>query len=437
LLVRAGHIKYVFIMYSNSNSSINYTKVFLVLSTLFFMWGLITVLNIALIDDLIVVFKLSYEESLSVNLALYSTYFVVGYPAGLIIDRVGFRKGIIIGSGLASLGCFLFYPAAESHSFYKLILALFVLGSGFTFLQVASNPYVSLLGMRGKGAAKLSFVQAFNSMGAFLAPILAGGLFMSIAGIKADSFAIMSPEELMHHKILFVQVPYLLFGSIWFLLMLIVLLSELPKINMNDQPPLIRNNEVTPRKYLIQYPQVMNGALTLFLYVGAEVSLAYYISMKGEALISYYWGLALLGRFIGAGLLFVATSPRKLMKLAGSLAIFLLVLYLIVNNDDKYIQSRGDYDPALYLLVLVGLCNSVVWPTVFTMGIDGMGKYSMKSSSVLVMSVFGGAVIPFIFMNLLTEYSIVSAFPILIIAYGFLIWFGSKGSIYEKKNNFY
>ncbi len=424
-------------MYTNNNNSINYTKVFLVLSTLFFMWGLITVLNIALIDELRDVFKLSYEESLSVNLALYSTYFVVALPAGAIINKVGFRKGIIIGSGLASLGCFLFYPAAGSHSFYKLILALFVLGSGFTFLQVASNPYVALLGMRGKGAAKLSFVQAFNSMGAFLAPILAGGLFLSIAGIKPDSFSTMSPDELMHHKILFVQLPYILFGSIWFLLMLIVLLSELPKISLQDQQPLIRNNEAEPRKFIIQYPQVINGALTLFLYVGAEVSLAYYISMKSDELISYYWGLALLGRFIGAGLLFVATSPRKLMKFSGSLAIFLLVLYLIVNNDDHYLTAEGTYDPALYILVFVGLCNSIVWPTVFTMGIDGMGKYSMKASSVLVMSVFGGAVVPFIFINLLTEYSIISAFPILIIAYAFLIWFGSKGSVYEKKNNFY
>lgn len=425
-------------MYSNSNTTINYTKVFLVLSTLFFMWGLITVLNISLIEELRDVFQLSFEESLSVNLALYGTYFIIALPAGWIINKVGFRKGIIIGAGLASFGCFLFYPAAASSSFSKLLVALFVLGSGFTFLQVAANPYVALLGMRGKGAAKLSFIQAFNSFGTFLAPLLAGGLFLSIAGLKPNSFATMSPEELMQHKILLVQVPYLLFGSIWFLLMLIVTLSELPKINMQDQPPLIRTNEKEPRKFLLQYPQVVNGAITLFLYVGAEVSLAYYITMKSESLLPYYWGCALLGRFIGAGLLFVATSPRKLMKFSGSVALFLLLVYMIINNDEKYIVNMNqEIDPALYLLVLIGLCNSVIWPTVFTMGIDGMGKYSINASTLLVMSVFGGAVIPFIFIYLLTDYSILSAFPILLIAYGFLIWFGSKGSIYEKKNNFY
>ncbi len=425
-------------MYSNSNTTINYTKVFLVLSTLFFMWGLITVLNISLIEELRDVFQLSFEESLSVNLALYGTYFIIALPAGWVINKVGFRKGIIIGAGLASFGCFLFYPAAASSSFVKLLLALFVLGSGFTFLQVAANPYVALLGMRGKGAAKLSFIQAFNSFGTFLAPLLAGGLFLSIAGLKPTSFATMAPDELMEHKILLVQMPYLLFGSIWFLLMLIVTLSELPKINMQDHPPLIRNNEKEPRKFLLQYPQVVNGAMTLFLYVGAEVSLAYYISMKSETLIPYYWGCALLGRFIGAGLLFVATSPRKMMKFSGSVALFLLLVYMIINNDDKYIVNMNqETDPALYLLVLIGLCNSVIWPTVFTMGIDGMGKYSINASALLVMSVFGGAVIPFIFIYLLTDYSIIAAFPILVIAYGFLIWFGSKGSIYEKKNNFY
>jgi FHS family L-fucose permease-like MFS transporter len=424
-------------MYPNpNNSTIDYTKVFLVLSTLFLMWGLITVLNFSLIEELRDVFKLSFYESLSINLALYATYFVIAIPSGFIINKVGFRKGIIIGAGLASFGCFLFYPAAESNSFIKLLMALFVLGAGFTFLQVATNPYVALLGMRGKGAAKLSFIQAFNSFGTFLAPLLAGGLFLSISGLNPESIVTMSPAEIMEHKILLVQVPYLVFGSIWFLLMLIVVLSELPKINLQDQAPLIRTNETEPRKYIIQYPQVINGAITLFLYVGAEVSLAYYISEKSDTLIPYYWGLALLGRFIGAGLLFVATSPRKLMKLSGSVALFLLFVYLIIQNDEKHILTQTT-DPALYLLVLIGLCNSIIWPTVFTMGIDGMGKYSIKASGVLVMSVFGGAVVPFAFVYLLTDYSILSAFPILLLAYAVVIWFGTRGSVYEKKSNFY
>ncbi len=424
-------------MYSNTgNTTINYTKVFLVLSTLFFMWGFITVLNFSLIDELRDVFKLSFYESLSINLALYAIYFVIAIPAGAIINLVGFRKGIIIGAGLASLGCFLFYPAAASHSFYKLIMALFVLGAGFTFLQVASNPYVALLGLRGKGAAKLSFIQAFNSFGTFLAPLLAGSLFLSISGLDPAHIVTMSPDEIMEHKVSLVQIPYLFFGSVWFLLMLIVVLSELPKVHIMDQTPLIRPNEKEPRSNILQYPQALNGAITLFLYVGAEVSLAYYISQKGESLMPYYWGLALLGRFIGAGLLFVATSPRKLMKLSGSVALFLLLVYIIINNDEKHILTQT-IDPALYLLILIGLCNSIIWPTVFTMGIDGMGKYSIKASGLLVTSVFGGAVIPFIFVYLLTDYSIISAFLILLISYGAVVWFGSKGSVYEKKNNFY
>jgi FHS family L-fucose permease-like MFS transporter len=240
----------------------------------------------------------------------------------------------------------------------------------------------------------------------------------------------------MEHKILLVQVPYLVFGSIWFLLMLIVVLSELPKVNIQDQAPLIRANEKEPRKYIFQYPQVINGAVTLFLYVGAEVSLAYYISEKSEMLIPYYWALALLGRFVGAGLLFVATSPRKLMKLSGSVALFLLLVYLIIQNDEKHILTQTT-DPALYLLVLIGLCNSIIWPTVFTMGIDGMGKYSIKASAVLVTSVFGGALLPFAFVYLLTDYSIISAFPILLLTYAVVVWFGTRGSVYEKKTNFY
>ncbi|MBC7450480.1 MAG: MFS transporter [Cytophagales bacterium] len=425
-------------MYSSSNPSINYTKVFLVLSTLFFMWGLITVLNISLLDEIRDIFQLDYNEALYINVALYGTYFFIGIPAGALINWLGFRKGIIVGTALSGIGCFLFYPAAEDRSYIMLLIALFVLGTGFTILQVAANPYVALLGMRGKGASKLTFVQGFNSFGTFLATLLASGILMTIVGLKPDSFLTMTPDELIQHKIIMVQIPYLIMGIIWILLSLSVLFSELPKINIKDQIPLIRENESEPRKYMFQYPQVVNGAISLFLYVGAEVSLAYYIDWKAEQLIPYYWGCALLGRFMGAGLLYVATSPRKLMTISGGLAALLLLIYLLTNSADQYIgTSNANMDPALYCLVLAGLCNSIIWPAVFTMGIDGMGKYTLNASSFLVMGVSGGAIIPIIFLYLFTDVSLWAAFPLLIAAYIMVVWFGLRGSRYEKKNNFY
>jgi len=402
------------------------------------MWGLITVLNISLLDEIRDVFQLDYYEALSINMALYGTYFIMALPSGTLISKLGFRKGIILGTALSGIGCLLFYPAAGNHSYKLLLLALFVLGSGFTILQVASNPYVALLGMRGKGACKLTFVQGFNSFGTFVAPFLASGLFLSIAGLKSDSFLTMTPDELYHHKIIMIQLPYLLLGTIWFLLSTFVLFSELPKINIKDQLPLNKEEETKPRKYIIQYPQVLNGALSLFLYVGTEVSLAYYISWKAENLIPMYWGCALLGRFMGAGLLYVVTSPRKLMTYAGMGATILLIAYLLTNSADLYIGTDNEaIDPALYFLVAIGLCNSIIWPTVFTMGIDGMGEKTIKASSILVMGVLGGAIIPFAFLFLFNDVSLWAAFPLLIAAYLIVVWFGTRGSRYEKKSNFY
>jgi FHS family L-fucose permease-like MFS transporter len=425
-------------MYSSTPASVNYSKVFLVLSTLFFMWGLITVLNISLLDEIRDVFQLDYNEALSINIALYGTYFIMALPSGKLITWLGFRKGIILGTALSGIGCFMFYPAAGHHSYKLLLLSLFILGSGFTLLQIASNPYVALLGIRGKGASKLTFIQGFNSFGTFLAPFLASGLFLSIAGLKADSFLTMTPEELAHHKIIMVQIPYLILGIIWFLLSMLILFSELPKINTKDQQPLIRDSETEPRKYITQYPQVIYGALSLFLYVGTEVSLAYYISWKTEYLLPFYWGCALIGRFAGSGLLYSVTSPRKLMTYSGIAATLLLIAYLLTNSADQYIGiSDNVTDPALYLLVGIGLCNSIIWPTVFTMGIDGMGKYTVNASSVLVMGVCGGAIIPFAFSFLFTDVSLWTAFSLLIVAYIMVVWFGMKGSRYEKKSNFY
>lgn len=402
------------------------------------MWGLITVLNISLLDEIRDVFQLDYYEALFINVALYGTYLIVSLPAGKLISWLGFRKGIIIGTALSSVGCFLFYPAAGAHSYKMLIGALFILGAGFTILQVASNPYIALLGMRGKGASKLTFVQGFNSFGTLLAYFLPAGLFITLAGLKSDSFLTMTPEELAYHKTIMIQVPYLILAAIWLLLSIFVLFSELPKIDVKEQAPLIRENETGPRTFMLQYPQVLNGAISLFLYVGAEVSLAYYIGWKADQLIPFYWACAMLGRFMGAGLLYVSTSPRKLMTYSGIAATLLLIIYLLTNSADRYIGTpTAILDPALYSLVAIGLCNSIIWPTVFTMGIDGMGKHTLQASSYLVMGASGGAIIPFIFLYLFTDVSLWAAFPLLIAAYGMVVWFGIRGSRYEKKNNFY
>ena len=178
-----------------NKGSKNYNQALAILSTLFFIWGLITVLNFMLVETFMAIFSLSLVESYMLNVAFFGAYLVVSYPTSLLIDKVGYKNVMISGILVGSFGSILFLPAAAFQSYGLLLLALFVLGSGITMLQVSSNSYVALLGPRGFGASKLTLVQAFNSLGTYLAPLFAAGLFMKIAGINDGSLMSMSPEE--------------------------------------------------------------------------------------------------------------------------------------------------------------------------------------------------------------------------------------------------
>ncbi|MCU0416445.1 MAG: MFS transporter [Cytophagaceae bacterium] len=418
----------------SKNPEINYPKVFLILATLFFMWGLITVINISLMNEIIALFHLSFTEFTVLNVALYASYFIASYPTGFIVQSIGFRKSMIMGAVIAAIGCFLFYPATEQHSYRLLLVSLMVMGIGFTFLQISANPYIALLGIRGKGAAKLTFIQAFNSLGTVIAPLLAYGLIHFLVQVDPEAIHNFTPAEIIEHKKTIIQVPYLFFGTIWLLLSILLFLSELPKINILDKEPL---NKRTPdgRRFIWQYPQVRYAFVSLFLYVGAEVYIASYLEIRAASLMPYYWGLAMLGRFMGSGFLYLNTSPRKLMQVSGLGAVVLLLIYMFVNRSHIFIGAEAGIDPALYLLVIVGFFNSILWPTVFTMGIDGMGRHTIQASAFIVAAIIGGAIIPYTIFYL--DLSLWLTILILAAAYICVAWFGLKGSRYEKENNFY
>ncbi len=412
-------------MYNKGNK--NYNQALAILSTLFFIWGLITVLNFMLVEKFMVIFSLSLYESYFLNIAFFGAYLLISYPAGKLIDKIGYKTGMVTGILVGALGCFLFCPAAAYRSYSLLLMALFVLGSGITLLQVSSNPYVALLGPRGLGASKLTLVQAFNSLGTFLAPLFAAGLFMKIAGLTEDSLTAMAPEELRIALIGYVQMPYLMLGVVFILLALLIGFSEIPVLDTSEFQPLIEE-EKAPRNYILQVPHVFLGALAIFLYVGTEVAIGQYLVARSELdeslnmFVKLYWGGAMLGRFIGAGLLQVV-SPRKSMAIfAGSATLLLCVYFMFQNTSTGY-----------WALALIGLSNSILFPCIFTMGIDGMGKYAEESSAVLNMAIVGGAVVPFLFTSIPGAF----AFLLPLASYAFIIFYGLKGSRYVKRTNFY
>ena len=417
-----------------SPTLVNQKAVLAVLSVLFFMWGLITVLNSILMPDLQLVFELSYHEALLLNIAFFGTYFLVSTPAGKLINNVGFRKGIVTGIAIAALGCFVFYFAAENRSYPLFLFALFVLGSGITILQTGANPYVALIGKKERSAARLTLVQAFNSLGALAAAFI--GAAMLKMGQGKTSVEALDPEAFKAAKAHYVQMPYLFLGAILILLAIFIsfAFTRLPKITTASIEPLIKDS-VPSRKFILQFPHTVLGAISIFLYVGAEVSIGNFLVTKSaidpfiENLIPIYWGGAMLGRFIGAALL-TKISPRKLIGFSSLTASALLLAFIVVSPELASNKGIG-------LLLAIGLFNSILFPCIFTLAIDGLGKFSEEGASLQVMAIVGGAVIPLVVGNFISNASVGAAFSIIMVCYLFVAFFGFRGSVYEKRTNFY
>jgi FHS family L-fucose permease-like MFS transporter len=420
--------------FDNSKDN-NQTPALAVLSTLFFMWGLITVFSGILIEkEFINAFELTYGKAILITFIFFGTYFIIAFPAGVLIDKIGFKNGIISGLLIAAIGCLMFYVAADKISYPLTVTALFILASGITILQVCANPFVVMIGMRGRGASRLTLVGAFNSLGTLIAS------YFGVKLISSESEA-LDPESIKQASAEIVKGPYLLLAGILFLLAIFIAFSKLPKLDTKGVDPLIKDT-VPPRKNVFQFHHVVLGAIAIFAYVGAEVGIFRYLLTKEtsnemvDTMIKVYWGGAMVGRFIGAAAL-TKLSPRKLIAIcAFAASLLVLGFILMVPSADG---TTSDWNSALWMLVAVGLFNSILFPCIFAMGIDGLGKFAEEGSSMLIMAIVGGSVVPYILLNMITAdpSSAKTAFILLIACYLFILFFGLKGSRYEKRTNFY
>jgi MFS transporter, FHS family, L-fucose permease len=420
--------------FDNSKDN-NQTPALAVLSTLFFMWGLITVFSGILIEkEFINAFELTYGKAILITFIFFGTYFIIAFPAGVLIDKIGFKNGIISGLLIAAIGCLMFYVAADKISYPLTVTALFILASGITILQVCANPFVVMIGMRGRGASRLTLVGAFNSLGTLIAS------YFGVKLISSESEA-LDPESIKQASAEIVKGPYLLLAGILFLLAIFIAFSKLPKLDTKGVEPLIKDT-VPPRKNVFQFHHVVLGAIAIFAYVGAEVGIFRYLLTKEtsnemvDTMIKFYWGSAMVGRFIGAAAL-TKISPRKLIAICSTAASLLVLGFiLMVPSADG---TAADWNSALWMLVAVGLFNSILFPCIFAMGIDGLGKFAEEGSSMLIMAIVGGSVVPYILLNMITAdpSSAKTAFILLIACYLFIVFYGLKGSRYEKRTNFY
>ncbi len=435
----------------------NYNIAFAFLTTLFFMWGFITVLVDALVPRLKAVFELSYGQSVMVQFAFFGAFFCFAIPSSYLLEKIGYQRGIVVGLAIMGIACLLFYPAASIREFWIFITAFFTLAAGITVLQVAANPYVTLLGPEQTASSRLNLSQAFNSFGTLLAPI-AGALFLLSDTVMdsstIDALSNEAQKKYYANEALTVQQPFLIIAIVLFVLATVFAFKKLPA--------LIQEAPKGGYGILLGRTPFMLGVLGIFMYVGAEVSIGSFLvnyfeelgvisSIKQSnflttladtlligtdinavddkailgAFVTLYWGGAMIGRFIGAFLMRFISSGRLLM-IFGVMAIIMIILSFTTQGI-----------AAMFFILGVGLFNSIMFPTIFSLALGGLDNLKAQASGLLVMAIVGGAFIPKTIGTIAdhfgtdvngisTDKGLGIAFLCLILCYGYVAYYGFK-----------
>ncbi len=394
-------------------------------TTLFCMWRFITVLNDVLVPHLKSIFDLTYAKVMLIQFAFFTAYFIFSLPAAKIVHVLGYKKTMVVGLFTMGVGALLFIPAASVPSYPLFLGALMVVAAGITALQVAANPYVAVLGPANTASSRLNLAQAFNSLGTTIGPYV-GGLFILTAAPKAmEVIRAMSADAQQAYRVQeasSVKIPYLLIGIVLFILAGAIASFKLPPV-----PSAERHGEVADSVW--KHRNLALGTIAIFVYVGAEVSigsfLINYISQAdignvsifvAAKYVSYYWGGAMVGRFIGSAVL-------QKVRTGTVLGIAALVAGLLVCVSMLTFGSV-----AMWTIILVGFFNSVMFPSIFTLGIAELGPLTGDGSGFLIMAIVGGAILPVIQGAMADRIGVHHAFLLPVLCYLYIAYYAFKGS---------
>jgi FHS family L-fucose permease-like MFS transporter len=412
---------------SAADSQNNYMPALVVLTSLFFMWGLITSLNDILIPHLKAIFTLSYFQASLVQFCFFGAYAISSLPSGYLVEHIGYKKGIIIGLCVAAIGCIGFYPAASLQSYPLFLFAFFVLASGITLLQVAANPYVAILGRPETAASRLTLTQAFNSAGTAIGPYVGSILILSAAAVGADQVLDKTKE------IQTVQGPYLALAAVLFLIAVIIGMFKLPVIRGTDVTTVSEVEASKPKRSLWEYSHLVFGAVAIFTYVGGEVTIGTWLvnlleqtaGMDAQTAgkhVALYWLGAMVGRFIGSYVLRIV-KPNRVLAFNATVVIGLLVVAIAIGGKT-----------AMWPLLAIGLFNSIMFPTIFTLAIDKLGKDTGEGSGVLCVAIVGGALVPPIQALFADHIGILLSFFVPALCYAYIVFYGVKGYVVKTSN---
>lgn len=371
----------------------NYLIPFILVTSLFFLWAFLHNLNPILIPHLKKACQLSDTQSALIDSAVYLGYFLMALPAGWFMHKYGYKNGILIGLGLYTIGALMFYPAAGSRSYLMFLAALFVIASGATFLETVANPYITKLGDPATSEQRLNFAQSFNGVGAFLAPIIGGQVILSGIEKSTQELQSMTPDQLtqyLNFEASSVKIPYLIMAALVFLVAVFFMVSHIPEIKEEGAT----DNKHSFSLNVFRHSHVLWAVIAQLFYVGAQVCIGSFFIRLTRFLIdmpektaAFLWGSIamvgfMLGRFVGTWLM-KYISPAKLLATYSLINVGLLAIALVTKGQ-----------VAVYAITAVPFFMSIMFPTIFALGIKGLGEETKIASSFLVMAIFGGAVFP-------------------------------------------
>jgi len=419
------------------------------------MWGFITVLVDSLIPRLREVFELTYFQAGLVQFAFFMAYGLLSIPSGFILSKIGYKKGILLGLTIMGIGCLLFYPAASYRMFPLFLIGYFVLAGGMTVLQVAANPYVAVLGSEATASSRLNLSQAFNSLGTAIAPAIGAMLILSDSiktGTEINGLSATAKETYLMAEAAAVQNPFLLLAISLLVLAVIVSFIKLPSILGDSERGFGYGNA-------LKHKVLKMGAIGIFLYVGAEVAIGsylvnYFISMGLPeiirnsrwmshisemvvqqdlahvdnkaivgAFVMFYWSGAMVGRFLGAYLTKIVDAS-KVLAIFASLAIVMLVISMLANGF-----------VAMWSILFVGLFNSIMFPTIFSISLTGLGDYKPQASGILCTAIVGGAFIPPLYGYLTDSFNFKPALLLMVACYFYIFYFARKSADFVLSSN--
>jgi MFS transporter, FHS family, L-fucose permease len=480
----------------------SYTAPLTVLTTLFFMWGFLTCLNDILVPHLKAIFDLSYAKVMLIQFAFFGAYFVFSIPSAKLIDWIGYQRSMVVGLLTMGLGAFLFVPAASAPSYPLFLVALIVLAAGITCQQVAANPYVTVLGNPATASSRLNLTQAFNSLGTFLAPFFGGLLILSAAPKTIEEIRALAPDALQAyrlHEAATVKTPYVGLGIVLVLLATAIGSFRLPKIPHAQHQIGEKVNDS-----IWKHPNLIFGAIAIFVYVGAEVSIgSFLVNYFGQpeigglteklasSFVAFYWGGAMIGRFIGSGVLRgTKTAYVSLVSAVGALLVLISYLvsgHAVASNQSEFVAflwrivrilvaarplfvlvtvvaailaiaaiMRGGRvvvktglllgicaiaasilvavsmlntgQVAMWSIILVGFFNSIMFPSIFTLGVVELGPLTGDGSGIMIMAIVGGAIVPLAQGAIADRIGIHHAFFLPVICYLYILLFALSWS---------